>query len=516
VQTRDGTRILKQWLPLALVLAVAGAVGAYVLSKHSTRLTYTANVTLEVRVGVGTIDQPSTASAGEAITLASTEAEIAQSKPIVSAAARRTGAIAHPRPAPGELNSVQQSVTCSQIGGTALFSCSTTAHDPKMAAIMANSIAAMFIQQQQQREQARYQAVLQRIATQEKEAKATGDTNRLSQLVTLDTNVRLSAAQRASVFDVVNPAAVGGPDPTLIQFNVALAFFLVLALVLAVAFISDYFDDSVHDQEEIQELAGASVLGSIPLVRSLPKHSLWPNSLVLMRTPRSAGAEAIRLIRSHIMFARADSSPGSMLVTSPLLGDGKSFVAGNLAYAFAETGTSVILVDLDLRRPSISSLVDNPASGLTNLVLDQTGNPEAYLVEGTIPGLRVMPSGPIPPNPAWLVSSERLAQIIRRLQELADVVIIDSPPILAAADAPVLAALCDVTVLVVRPDRLKRRALMHAMQALGAAGDRVVGVVINAVPPATQGYYGRGEYVADDRTPAASPVVLPVDRAAER
>jgi protein-tyrosine kinase len=134
-------------------------------------------------------------------------------------------------------------------------------------------------------------------------------------------------------------------------------------------------------------------------------------------------------------------------------------------------------------------MFDAADSGLSNLLISDTSNPTAYLLSSKIPNLRILPTGPIPPNPAELIGSRRMAEIMTELKSLADLVVVDSPALLAVADATVAVTLCDAVVLVVRPDRCKRPSLLRAVEMLQSAGARIAGLVVNSFGKTDNGYY---------------------------
>jgi capsular exopolysaccharide synthesis family protein len=453
-----------------------------------------------MQVQLGAVGQTNVADPAYNQAFAPTEAQVAGQPPNVSEAIRMAQANARVKQTKAELQTVTNSVSCQANPQTSLFSCSVTSHDPVFAQVVANDLARAFILNEENWGQSRYQQVLTQIQAQEK---ATRDPATLASLEQARTNVLLNAAQGATIVRTVSPAQVppgpSSPHPTL---NAALAFAAIMTLVLVIGVISDRLDDSVRGEEEIKQLTGLPILGAIPSIDSLKERRVSPNSLVVSHDQRSPATEAFRVVRAGIEFSRIDEPPRVLLVTSAFQGDGKSTFASNIACAFAEGGKSVILIDLDLRRPALSSIVDTPVFGLTNLLLNPNGKPESYLVSGTIPGLRVLPSGPIPPSPVELLSSLRMKQIIAQLRSVADIVIIDSPPILAAADATIAASLCDSAVLVVRPDRVKRRILVRAVEALQSVNVRLIGLVINGVARTDSTYYSYGHFY--DYQPVAS------------
>jgi capsular exopolysaccharide synthesis family protein len=185
-----------------------------------------------------------------------------------------------------------------------------------------------------------------------------------------------------------------------------------------------------------------------------------------------------------------DAPVKTILVTSATPGEGKSTTLANLAIAFAQTGATVCAVDADLRRPVLAKLFDlDNWAGLTTALIGQTPLDEV-LRPSTIPGLTLLSSGPVPPNPAELLGSARMAELLAELTSRFEIVLIDSPPVLAVADAAVLAPRLDGVVMVVRAKGVDRRQVSRAKEALAAVKARLLGVVLTAVPSAGKdGYY---------------------------
>ncbi len=198
-----------------------------------------------------------------------------------------------------------------------------------------------------------------------------------------------------------------------------------------------------------------------------------------LANPRSPVAEAYRTLRNNVQLSNVDNPVRSLLVSSASQDEGKSTTLANLGVTFAQAGNRVVLVDCDLRRPTLHKLFGVPNDkGLTSMLLaDQSA---ALPLLGTpVEGLRLLPSGPPPPNPSELLGSKRLEAAIARLQEEADLLLFDSPPVLAVSDAAVLARRVDDVLLVVSAGKTKRDQASRARQVFDRTGARILGVVLN-------------------------------------
>jgi capsular exopolysaccharide synthesis family protein len=196
----------------------------------------------------------------------------------------------------------------------------------------------------------------------------------------------------------------------------------------------------------------------------------------------------------NVEFASLDSPVQTLLVTSSAPGEGKSVTASNLAVVFAQAGRSVLLVDADLRWPSIQDLFDLPnVRGLTTLLRGEVTDPADVAQPTEQPNLRVITTGPLPPNPAEQLGSHRMQTVIETLRESADIVIFDSPPLLAVADAAVLSAFADGTLLVIDASRSRRRQVEIASSMLTRAGAKTLGAVLNRVR-VTDSFHYAGHY----------------------
>jgi capsular exopolysaccharide synthesis family protein len=281
-----------------------------------------------------------------------------------------------------------------------------------------------------------------------------------------------------------------------------------------VAFIQEALDSSLKNPEDAESLIAAPALASIPAEaqprseRLLPAHAnkrLKSNgngnghaSIALLHGSSSGLSEAYRALRTSVLLSVAARAPHSVLITSASAGEGKTNTAVNLALALAQCGSSVLLIDCDLRRPCISRLLDIPNQRGMSTYL--TGNNQIEDVIQTYkpqPNLSVIPSGPLPPNPAELVSSELMTTMLRDLRDRFKHIIVDSPPLLVVTDATILSSLVEGSILVVECGVTPKKLVLRARKMLDSANARVLGVVLNKVRQHHDGYYGsyyRGYY----------------------
>jgi capsular exopolysaccharide synthesis family protein len=214
-------------------------------------------------------------------------------------------------------------------------------------------------------------------------------------------------------------------------------------------------------------------------------------SLVTLADPRSPAAEAFRTLRTNIYFSGLDRSIHTLLVTTVAPVEGKSTTLANLAVAMAQGDQRTILVDADLRRPSLHTLFElNNDKGLTSLFIDAKGPIEPILKDVNVPNLQVLTSGPLPPNPAEVLGSQRMLEIIEALKQRADIVLFDAPPVIAVTDAMVLGTRVDGMVLVVNAGQTRREHAKRAKEQLEKLNIRIVGAVLNgaSVDNAVSGY----------------------------
>lgn len=312
--------------------------------------------------------------------------------------------------------------------------------------------------------------------------------------------IKLSVSDRA-----VRPDAPITPVP-LRDLGLAALVGLLLGLLLAV--LRELLDKSVKTSEEASRLGDTPVLAAIAQDRKAVR-----TPLVSDLSPGAPRAEAFRILRTNLQFVDVDKDLRVLVVSSPMPGEGKTSTAANLALTLHAAGGRVLLVDADLRRPGLASLFALEGSvGLTSVLLGRIGLTEATQRHSST-GLAVLTSGAVPPNPAELLQSRAMRQLLDQARRDHDVVIIDAPPLLPVADAALVAAQADGAVLVVRHGKTTRDQLTHAMQRLRAVGARPLGVTLNMAPSRRRdGYGGSGMYYQhDDAVTEPSPSV-PVTR----
>lgn len=323
-------------------------------------------------------------------------------------------------------------------------------------------------------------------------------------------DINLKRGEAELVEAAVTPTKPVSPKPVR---DGALGAFLGLLLGLGVAFLREQVDDRLRTREEVEAAAGAPVLAELPVDEESARR---PEHLAVADAPLGQFAEAVRALRTSVQFLGVEAPVRTIVVTSPEPGEGKTVVAANLAAAFAQAGFRTVLVSSDLRRPRIEHIVppERPMPGLTGVLAyrpqhgtaagngsepvggsaDPEGNGHdargvaAALNATTIGRLQLLPAGVRPPNPAELLGSRRMREVIDDLGRLVDVMVFDTPPLLAVTDAAVLAGRSDGVLLVVAAGESHRGAVARARSMLDTAGARVLGVVLNRAD-AGAGYY---------------------------
>lgn len=274
---------------------------------------------------------------------------------------------------------------------------------------------------------------------------------------------------------------VSGPNVTELpprrEMMVGLPGMIGLVLGLALAWLLELRDKTIRSDAQLVALSPVPVLGAIPFdrrVRDAPRLHHQPAS--------SAGIESFRQLRTNLEFIDVDARVQVLVVTSAVASEGKTTTVTNIAAALAAADKRVLVVEADLRRPTLDGYFDvRPGAGLTDVVVGHAEIDAALQPVGHR-GLVVLPSGHPPPNPSELLGSEAMAQLLERLRPRFDTIVINTPPLLPVTDAAVLAAVADGVLVVVRAGKTTRHQLLQAMRSLQAVGARVLGTVFNMAP----------------------------------
>lgn len=284
--------------------------------------------------------------------------------------------------------------------------------------------------------------------------------------------------------------------------NIGLGLAMGLLLGIGLAFLRDRLDNTIKDQETLESITGVGLVGSIPLDKERRKEPA-----IAFEGDNSAIAESFRKLRTNLQFLAVDNPPRLIVVASSLPGEGKSTTAINIALALAEAEHNVALVDGDMRRPMLDKYLNVVGTVGLSTVLSGAASLSEMLQKTTTPGLTVLTSGPIPPNPSELLGSLAAQKVLAELRSQFDYVIVDSSPLLAVTDAAILATNSDGVLMMARYGETKREQLARAVRNLADVGVSPLGAVLTMTPMRgdTSYYDGYGYYGGDSRTEAQMP-----------
>ena len=305
-----------------------------------------------------------------------------------------------------------------------------------------------------------------------------------------------TGALNISILEVARPET----KPTSPKKSRVMAMALVLGLMLGLglALVRDKMDHCLRSSEEIAAATGIPVLGLVPAITG--KLSAASRGQRVHLEPSSHAAEAYRTIRTAVYFGVPLGQGKTILITSPSPGEGKSTLTSNLAIAMAQAGQRTIIIDCDFRKPSQHAIFEVKNENGVSSILAGTAALKDAIRRTTIDNLDILPCGEIPPNPSEMLNSSAFADVLAQAAQSYDRILIDSPPVLPFADARVLGAMCDITLLVLWAEKSTRRFAEEACESLRGVGARILGAVVNAVPKRRErygyygGYYGYGHY----------------------
>lgn len=504
---QDYIGIARKWAWLLVACVLVSSVSAYVGTLRMPRM-YEATVTVIVGQTLQQPD-PSTQDIYISQQLAQTYAEMVKRRPILEGAAQALGLRFVPS---------REDISTRQVPGTQLLEISVRDTVPERSAALANEIARQLVLQSpaMSQGQERRAFVQERLEALEKdisetEAEVDAEQQKLDaansaraiqqhqaniaalqqKLASYEsTYASLLAASQGGVntVSVIEPATV--PDRPIsprVPETVALAGAVGLALGVGGVALIEALDDTVKSPEEAVELSGG-----LPLLATIAEMESkdYPEMLVAEREPLSPITESYRVLRTNVQFAALDQPLDMLMVASPGPSEGKSVTLANLGVVLAQSGQKVILVDTDLRRPVLHKLfgLENK-QGFCEAILNLTDGVMAYVSPTKVENLYLMTSGALPPNPAEVLGSDRALQLLEMLKTQADVVLLDSPPVMVVADAVVLGARVDGVLLVTDIGATRRAMARRAVEELARARARVLGLVANRLPTKRGGGY---------------------------
>lgn len=517
VDTR--TYLLLLWSHLWLLILAAILAGALAFGvSHFIAPTYAASTTLLIDEAPHTgSDDYNSLLASER--LARTYAQLLTEQPILEATIERLE-LGY------DAETLKEMVSARRVPDTQLIEIQVEGRDPQEVAAIANTLVEVFIEQTEAIQSSRYAASKESLARQlqdmEEQIRRTteqiealgnsandrAERDRLETLLAqyrqthaglLESyeQIRIAEAQAASnVIQVKVATPPAEPISPNLILNTALGGLLGLMLGVVTVFAKEMLDDTVKSPDQVAQLLGLPTLGMIAEID--PKDGM----LITVTKPRSVTAEAFRALRTNIQYAGVDRRIQLLLVTSPSPQDGKTTIAANLGAVLALNGRETIVVEADLHHPTLHSVFGvETGSGLSDLFVKPLTYMDRILKSAGVPNLSILASGPLPPNPTELLDSDRARRILDQLTKQAEIIIIDSPPVLAVADASVLGPHVDGVLLVLRVGKTKLRLAQQAIKQLEQVGARVVGVVLTGIKTRSAHYssyyyygYGYGYY----------------------
>jgi succinoglycan biosynthesis transport protein ExoP len=298
--------------------------------------------------------------------------------------------------------------------------------------------------------------------------------------------------------------------------NGLIALALGLLLGIGLAFLREYLDDSIRTKDDLERASGG-----LPVIGLIPMVSGWKNRqtpyLATAADPTSPAAEAYRTLRTSVQFLGLDRPLHALIATSPTKQEGKTTTLANLAVTLAKADQRTILLDCDLRRPRIHKFFGlSNESGFTSVLLGTDPLGEAIRPVDGYPALAVLASGPRPPDPSELLSSQRTREVLDALRSRCDLLLIDSPPILPVSDTLALSAFVDATLLVGSANQTSRRALHRAIELLRQVNASLVGTVLNEVGPEGAYAYAYAGYAFHQRPAVGEEELAPNGRRGRR
>ena len=309
----------------------------------------------------------------------------------------------------------------------------------------------------------------------------------------------------SSIYQMNNVSIVDVPEISNKVANNTLIKDLILSIgvgiVLSVGtlFVIFYFDDTVKFSEEFEEEIGVPVVAKVFRSRIENNKKDVKTELMVSKFPKSVVSESIKTLRTNLQFSSIDKTIRTLLITSSIPGEGKSFISSNLAVSFAQANKRVLLIDCDMRKGRLHKIFKlNNTNGYSNLLLDDVANFKDYVKKTNIPGLSVITRGTIPPNPSELLNSSKNKELIKELKKHYDKIIFDGVPCSGLTDSVIMSALVDKVAIVTTNKYTPKTELISTKNLLIKANAPIAGIIINKID-STAGYYGKYYYYYGDR-----------------
>ncbi len=504
IDIRQYLWILWRYLWLIVLAGILGAgVGYYVSVTQTPIYQSTTTVLINESAAKNAVTDYTTILASERLT--KTYSEMLVKTPVMEEVARRLNLKVLP-------DDLQKRVEAQPVRDTQLVKISVEDPNPYLAAAIANTLVEVFsdqikelqtsrfseskanLQEQIYAMEAQISQASQELAKMKEQGLSGADAleARLAQyqqiyasLVTNFEQIRLAEAQSATNIIQVEPARADlVPVRPQVLRNTLLAGFVAVVLAIGLVFLFEFLDDTVKDPDQIIRAT------ELPILATIGRINTEKTSLVAQFDPLSPIAESFRRLRTNIRYSAVDEPIRRLLVTSPTPKEGKTTVATNLAVILAQDGLRTILIDGDLRRPTIQKLFRSKIdSGLSTLFVHPELSVDLVLKPTNIVGFQVLPCGERPPNPAELLGSKRMSDILSQAEAIADMVVIDSPPVLSVIDAAVLATLNTGVLIVIQPGSTKQRDLMQTVEQLRRVKAKILGLVLVDIKARYARYY---------------------------
>lgn len=277
------------------------------------------------------------------------------------------------------------------------------------------------------------------------------------------------------------------------KLNILLSMIVGLTMGVCIAFFFEYLDNTIKGPDDIEQHLKVPLFGIVSKIDT--ENKSLSDTLILKNDPRSIAAEAIRNIRTSLLFSFANGNRGRLILTSSTVPwEGKSFFSSNIAIAMAEAGKKVLLVDTDLRKPSLNRYFNvRREPGITNFLVGED-EIESVIQDSIFPNLSFIACGPIPPNPSELLGSPKMEEFLKMVSDRFDWVFLDSPPEISVTDANILNNMVDGTILVIESGRTSRDYIRKTISRFNEIQPKVIGAVLNMLDITKQGYYYHSYY----------------------